>query len=239
MRSIRAVSIALSLASLAPVAARALDLPVLEDFAEGDRGWIDNANAAVDHETAGGPDGGAYVSASFNFDGFTSPFDGGPVLFRAHDNQNASQDAFVGDWLADGVGEVRAWVRQDTGEDLTYFVRFASAFNFPGAVVEDDVTVPSGVWTQIAIEIDPDDPVCQGEGVTCAQALADVGNLQIGTDAPLPLRTMDVAFTFDLDKVELREAEVPEPGQAILALVGALALAGARTLRSRSTGTAA
>jgi hypothetical protein len=231
MRLLRDASIVLGLIVIA-AAAGAVDLPVLEEFPSNNRNWIGgNTNMPLTHEGAGGPDGGAYVTTEFIFNGFSNPFGGGPVIFRAHQNQNASQHAFEGDWFEDGVGRVRAWVRQDTGLDLTYFVRFANPSNAPpAAVVDDDDTVPSGVWTQIEIEIDPDDPSCQGEGVTCAQAMANVGNFQIGTNAPAPLPTTNAEFTFDVDKVELLEVEVPEPSQAVLALVGALAMAGARRL---------
>jgi hypothetical protein len=61
--------------------------------------------------------------------------------------------------------------------------------------------------------------------------MATVGNFQIGTNVPDPLSTTDESFTLDLDKVELLEVEVPEPGQAVLAIVGALVMTGARRRR--------
>jgi hypothetical protein len=195
----------------------------------------------LDFVATGGPENDSHVTTEFNYFGFSGIMGSGPVLFRANSGPNAgnpeqgaaSDGAFIGDWSAAGVAAVRAWVRHDTGEDLTYFVRVATAFNFPGAVIDDDVTVPSGSWTQITVPIDPNDPACQpegGDGFTCADAFANVGVLQIGTDAPEALTTTDEAFTMDLDQVELVE-EVPEPAQLVLAAVGALAMAGARKLR--------
>jgi hypothetical protein len=235
MRMLCAVPIALSLAALAPTVGRAaVEIPFLEDFPNNNRGWENNANAPLTHVDAGGPDGSSYVSTEFNYFGFTSPFGGGPVIFRATGDDNPSGNGFKGDWIEAGVGELRFWVRHDTGVDLTYFVRFATNFNFPGVVFDDDAVVPSGVWTQIVMAIDADDPDCQLEGVdTCAEVLEAVGNFQIGTTAPAPLPATNEAFTMDLDQIELDEAPVPEPGQAILALVGALAMAGARKLHRK------
>jgi hypothetical protein len=231
MRILRAVSIAFSLAALAPVASRAaVTVPFLEDFTSNERNWENNANAPLDFVLTGGPDDGSYVTTEFSYFGFVSPFGGGPVIFRATGDDNPSGNAFKGDWIAAGVAEVRFWVRHDTGQDLVYFARFATSFNFPGVVFDDEETVPSGVWTQVSIPIDPDDPACQLEGVkTCAEGLSNVGNFQIGTDAPDPLPATNEEFQLDLDKVELVAA--PEPAHALLVAVGALTMAAARRLR--------
>jgi hypothetical protein len=220
MRSISVLGAALVVS--ASVSASALTVPFTEDFTSNVSGWINTANAPLTFQATGGPDGGSHASTTLNYFGFTSPFGGGPVVFRGHDNQNASGDAFVGDWTAGGVQVVTAWVRQDTGVDLTFFLRVAGAFNFPGAVIGNTGTVPSGVWTQVSWTIDPNDPACQGEGVTCAQALASVGNIQFGTSAPASLTSQNVAFNLAIDKITI--SNVPEPGTAILAGLGLLGI---------------
>ena len=58
------------------------------------------------------------------------------MIFRAP-TRHASGDAFVGDWLTGGVHTISAWFYQETGETLTPFIRFATSFNFPGAVIND------------------------------------------------------------------------------------------------------
>jgi hypothetical protein len=233
MRMLRAVPFILSLIALAPTASRAVvTVPFLEDFPSNVRGWTANDNAPLVFSATGASDDGTYVTDEFNYFGFTSPFGGGPVIFRATGTENPSGNGFKGNWVDANVDFVSFWVRHDTGQDLTYFVRFATTFNFPGVVFDDDVTVPSGVWTQVVIEIDPNDPLCQLEGVdTCAQGLSDVGNFQIGTNAPDPLPTTDAFFTMDLDKIEILQ-EVPEPGQALLVAIGAVVMAAARRRRS-------
>lgn len=219
----RMLSFALGAALVASASsASALTVPFTEDFASDVSGWINTANAPLTFQATGGPDGGSHASTTLNYFGFSNPFGGGPVVFRAHDNQNASGDAFVGDWVTGGVVLVTAWVKQDTGVDLTFFLRVAGSFNFPGAVIGNTGPVASGAWTQVSWLIDPNDPACQGEGVTCAQALASVGNLQIGTNAPASLVATNQAFALAIDKVSI--SNVPEPGTALLAAFGLLGL---------------
>lgn len=209
----KTIALAASLAvALGAGTASALTLGYTEDFAADVAGWEDAGNAPLTHEPAGGPDGSSFASTQFDYFGFSNPFGGGPVIFRASGNDGASGGAFVGDWLAAGVTQVSAWVYQETGEELTYFLRVATAFNFPGAVFDSPTPVPSGEWTRVTFDIDPDSPLCTGESVTCAEALADVGNLQFGTSAPAALTELDQAFLLGIDQVTI----VPEPGSALL-----------------------
>lgn len=226
MRSKLALAAAFAVALNGAGKASALaTLPFTENFDADVAGWEDGFGAPLTFQPSGGPDGSSFASNDFNFFGFSSPFGGGPVTFRANDSDNASGDAFVGDWLAEGVQQVSVFVLQETGVDLEFFLRIASAFNFPGAVFENPTTVESGVWTELTFDIDPDSPLCTGEGSgsSCADSLANVGNLQFGTSAPLELTQLDQAFLLGIDQVTI--TAVPEPGTTLLVGAGLAGLA--------------
>jgi hypothetical protein len=218
----RAAAAALALA-LGAGAASALTVPFTEEFASGVSGWENASSNPLTAVGSGGPDGSSYASTSFNYFGFTSPFGGGPVIFRGQDEDNASGLAFVGDWVAGGVDQVSIWVRQNTTETLTYFLRVASTFNFPGAVINSTTLVAPNTWTLVTFDIDPSSPLCFPEGTTCAAALADVDHVQLGTNAPAALTALNEAFTLDIDKASI--SAVPEPGAMLLLASGLAGLA--------------
>lgn len=213
---------------LAPVAAGAATIGFSETFDTDVAGWEDAVNAPLGFVASGGADGGGYASTTFNYLGYASPFggDGGPVTFRASYADDPSGGAFVGDYLAEGVGAIRVSFRHDAPEPLTLFMRVATRFNFPGAVIDQTVAVPGGVWTEVTFAIDPTSPLCTGETVPCAAALSAVENLQFGTNAPAGLVDDDFAYTLDLDRVTI--LPIPEPGTALLMGLGLAGLAGGR-----------
>jgi hypothetical protein len=214
--------------------ASALTVPFTEDFAADAAGWENAVNEPLTWNETGGPDGSSHVSTTHNYFGFSNPFGGGPVLFRASQSDGASGGAFVGDWIAGGVGAVSAWVYQETGVDLVFYLRVATAMNFPGAVINDDVAVPSGEWTLVTIEIDTETPPCFEETVPCAEAFAAVGNFQLGTDAPEALTVIDEPLVLAIDQVALVPA--PEPAAAAGGAACLAALAGLGRLRRSGRG---
>jgi hypothetical protein len=211
MRSF-ALAAALLATAIGAGTASALTVPYTEEFASNVSGWEDGAGSPLTWNASGGPSGSSYASASFSYFGFSNPFGGGPVIFRANDNDNASGDALVGNWLNGGVWQVSAWVYHETPENLNFFLRVASSFNFPGAVILNTQTVAPNTWTQVIWAVDPSSPMCLGETVTCAVALASVGNFQIGTDAPASLVASSASYVLGVDQVTV----VPEPTQLVL-----------------------
>jgi len=211
--------------STAHVASAAM-VPYVESFSADAANWEDSVNNPLSYVATGGADGDGYASGAFNYNGYSSPFGGGPVVFRASASDGASGGAFVGDWLADGVGTISAFVRHDAPEALSFFMRVATPANFPGAVISSTISVLPNTWTEISWVVDPSNPFCFPEGGTCASALSSVGNFQIGTNAPVGLTDDDFAYTLDVDVVSI--LPIPEPGTALLMVLG---LAGLATVR--------
>jgi hypothetical protein len=152
-------------------------------------------------------------------------------VIRANASNDASGSAFVGDWTPAGVLEVSAWVYQETGVDLTFYLRLTTPAGFPGAVFLNPTVVPTNSWTQLFFEIAATTPPCTPESPpmqpsTCPPTLADVGNLQFGTSAPAALITQDQAFRIGVDQVTI----TPEPGTSVLlaSALGTLAWQGRR-----------
>ena len=82
----------------------------------------------------------------------------------------------------------------------------------------------------MSADIDPLDPLCTGETVTCFAALQSVGNFQIGTNVPPELEDLDEDIHLDVDKVQV----VPEPAAALqlVACAGTLVALGRRRARN-------
>lgn len=204
----------------------ATDVPFTEDFVADSADWYDSVGARpMDWSGSGGPDGGSYAVGPFNF--VDSSGGDTPLFARAQDEFGSSGGAFEGDWIADGVTRLSAFVRQETPIPLTFFVRFTGPRNFPGAVALIFTPVPSDTWTEIAVAIHPDNPQFIYEGSDFESVFSNIGHVQVGVIVPEALAGHDEDFDFDLDKVTI----VPEPSTALLTLAAA-ALLGLRRHRA-------
>ena len=204
-------------------------VPFTEEFETDAAGWYDTPGSLLlAWASDGGPDNSSHAMGAFNFLS-SSPGDT-PLLFRAQDEFNSSGGAFEGNWITGGVSEFSAFVRHDAGLPLTYFVRFSSPFNFPGAVALNFAPVPSTTWTLISFEIDPGSPqFISFEGSDFETVFSNIGHVQIGASVPEGLAGIDQGFVFGLDKAAI----IPEPGTLAILLLGSGACLGCRARRSR------
>jgi hypothetical protein len=208
-------------------------VPFTEDFAVDAADWFNSAGTAeVSWSAAGGPDGGSYVSTTFNF--VASSAIDTPALFRAQDEFGSSGGAFVGNWVTDGVAAIRGFVRHNTGVPTTFFVRYASPVNFPGAATLVTPAVPSGQWTEFVIFLPNPNIVFEGP-FTYPQVFGNIGHVQIGVAVPASLVGVNQVFTFDLDKVALLNANgIPAASTwSVITFVSLLMIAGAVVMHRR------
>lgn len=231
MKSLRFVVPAIAgMLALTSVSSAAV-VPFEEAFVSDTAGWLNPTFGPLNWVSTGGSDGGGYAQTTFNFVNTpqTGPTDQGPVIFRG--GPTASGSAFVGNWLADGVTLYQASIRHDAAEALTVFTRFASPFNFPGAIgVDFFTTVPPNQWTEISIPIvDSLPPFVSYEGSDFNTVFSNIGNLQIGTNAPAGVAGVDFAVTLELDQVRI----VPEPGSMLLMLGASVTVFTRRSRRQR------
>ena len=178
-------------------------LRLSEDFDTGPADWRNAAGTAVlNHVTAGGPDGGAYASGTFDFAGSS----GGqtPVIFRAQDEFGSSGGLFEGNWISDGVMSFSVFVRHNVSVALTFFVRFAGPSNYPGATAVNFAPVQPDTWTRISFPIDPNNSQFIGfEGTDFSRVFSNIGHVQIGVNVPPALAGANSVRIFDVDKAML------------------------------------
>jgi len=187
-----------------------------ETFDDGSANWTDAAGSSfLDWFPSGGPDGSAFASGTFNF--ANSSAGDTPVILRAETAPNSSDGIFFGDYITEGVSELRFSIRHDGPAPVTLFTRFASQFNFPGAVAINFAPIASNVWTDISIAIDPDNSAfVTFEGTDFETVFSDIGRLQFGVSVGEGLAGLDQTFRLDIDNVRL----VPAPG-ALVGVFGA------------------
>jgi hypothetical protein len=210
--------------SAIPFSALAVTVPYEESFSADTSNWKNSASIDPTYVASGGSDGGGFIETAF---AFTSSASTTPVLFRGHDSFDASGDAFVGDWIGEGITKLRAKVRHNAPQPLNFFARIASPFSFPGAVAIDFAPVMPNVWTEVSFDISAaSSQFVSFEGTDFATVFSDVGNVQFGVGAPDELVSDTTQYTYQLDQVSI----VPEPACWLLALV----LAGFSCLSRRS-----
>jgi hypothetical protein len=188
-------------------------VPFTEEFAANSSDWRESGGVnPLAWNAAGGPDGGSYAAATFNF--LSSAPNSTPAVVRAHDSYNSSGDAFVGNWITDDVDQFSVSVRHNSPMPLTFFTRFAGSANFPGVAAVNFVPVAPNTWTSLTFPIVPGNPqfVFEGPGATFNTVFSSVGNVQVGVMVPASLAGVNQPYTFDVDKASI----TPEPASLLL-----------------------
>lgn len=215
------LSIVAAMATVWSVAGvQAAVVPFSEDFVADNAAWKDAAGADLTFVATGGPDGSSFVTTAFSF--AASAADAPLTVVRGQDNYDSSSDAFVGNWISDGVTQFSAWVRHNAPMPLPMFARFATPVNFPGAAGIQFAPVLPNTWTLLSIEINPTSPQIVYEGPTANynSVFGNIGNVQIGISVPGALAGATQPLTLDLDKPTI----VPEPAALGMMTLGAVAL---------------
>ena len=218
----RATTIFLTLLSAAfcvmTASASAATVPFEESFSVDASNWKNTTSTNPTYVATGGSDGGGYIQTAF---AFTSSPSTTPVLFRGQDEFNSSGNAFVGNWVADGITKLNIAVRHNAPEPLNYFARISSPGNFPGATAVAFTPVLPNVWTELNFDISPSSPqFVTFEGSNFNTVFSNVGHIQLGVSIPASLASDPTVYTYGLDKV----VAVPEPASVLLLAAAALGL---------------
>jgi hypothetical protein len=177
--------------------------------------------------TSGGAVGSAYISGSASVIG--TGF--GTIVFRANDANNASGDAFVGNWLSAGVTAFSAYVRHNADVALNFYARFDAGAGRAGSSV--NFLVSPNSWTLLQLPIVNEITSFQSYGAAGTGQAAfntifgGIQNVQIALAADTANAGKTV--TVDLDGVSM----VPEPTASGLLIAAGAALLASRRLRLR------
>jgi hypothetical protein len=200
-------------------------LPFTESFEVNSSGWVYSTSSAPNWSASGGVDNTAYISAPATVSG--SGF--GAIVFRGNDANNASGDAFVGNWLTAGVTTFSAYVRHNGVVALNFYGRFVAGAGRAGSSV--NFLVNPNSWTLLQLPILNEITSFQSYGAAGTGQAAfntifgGIQNVQIA----LSVDTVNAGktVTLDLDGVSM----VPEPTASVLLMAAGAALLASRRLR--------
>lgn len=230
MKIFRRLFIAIAVVACFAVNSQALLVPYTEDFTAGPANWRNGTNGTPFWAPFGGVADGAYIAAQATID--TNGF--GPIVFRGNNANDASGDAFVGNWLAGGVNLFTVVVRHDAPVPLGLYVRLdAGAGN---AASSNPFLVAPNQWTLLSIPII--NSLGPGEvfqsygaaGTNFGLIFGSIQNVQIALSANQAPQTAGQTYNIGMDRPRI----IPEPGTSALLLCGGLAALGATLWRRRT-----
>jgi hypothetical protein len=202
-----------------------------EDFTNDAANWIkSDLSGIMDHFPSGGPDGGAFASSPRSF---STNADGNAVIInRARSDANSSGGAFNGDWIADHIREVRAFVRHNvrdgSGNSVPVdFIMRVAGVGFmgppPGHIYSAGTGIEADTWTEVVIDVSRVSPdLLSPENGTWQGVFSNISQLGFGAFVPAGIGGDARTFSFDIDKVTIA---TPEPASAILGAIGLLGVA--------------
>lgn len=200
-------------------------LPFTESFEASSSGWVYGTSSAPTWSATGGVGNSGFISAPATVSG--SGF--GAIVFRGNDANNASGDAFVGNWLTAGVTTFSAYVRHNADAALNFYARFDAGAGRAGSSV--NFLVNPNSWTLLQLPILNEITSFQSYGAAGTGQAAfntifgGIQNVQIA----LSVDTVNAGktVTLDLDGVSM----VPEPTASVLLMAAGAALLASRRLR--------
>ena len=200
--------------------AQAVTVPFTETFETNNADWVYATSTPAIWQATGGVGNGPFISGTATPSG--TGF--GAIVFRGNGANDASGDAFVGNWITGGVKQFSAYVRHDATSPVNFYFRFDRG---AGAAGSSNVFAPvlPNTWTKLTLPIAvgsfqsfgaagnlfPDDLDAQFTHV-----FSSIANVQIATSTSQESGVIGNAFTFGLDSV----AVVPEPSAVMLVLTG-------------------
>lgn len=202
-RIVLTITLLCTMISLSHQAAADLVVPFTESFAAGNSGWVAQTNTTPAWSATGGVEGDGFISMNqtIGVGGF------GAIIFRGNNGNNASQGAFVGDWLDAGVAYFSAYVRHDAPEPVGMYVRLDRGAGAAGS--SQPFIVPGGnIWTQLLVPIVDSPDVFQSYGAgTFEGVFVGIQNIQVALTTDQAEGLIGQTYTFGLDSVSI----VPEP----------------------------
>ena len=193
-------------------------LPFTESFEVNSSGWVYGTSTSPTWVANGGAEGSAYISGSASVSG--TGF--GTIVFRANNANNASGDAFVGNWLSAEVTAFSAYVRHNADVALNFYARFDAGSGRAGSSV--NFLVNPNSWTFLELPISNETTSFQSYGAAGTGATAfntifgGIQNVQIAL--AVDQANAGKTVTVDLDGVSM----VPEPAVGTLTAIAALVL---------------
>lgn len=205
-----------------------LTVPFTETFSANASGWLAGVtnNPVVWHAT-GGIDNSSYISYTSTFtSGAGGSYPGVPgtlaptILMRGNSANDASGDAFVGDWITGGVISLTLSVRHNYDTALDAYAYLHNGSPGQAASLSNALfTIAPDTWTTITINITDSNPPFLSYGAGNFNGVfSNIQNLGLGLY--LPGSTEFTDFTFDIDNVSI----VPEPTTAMFLVVAALGM---------------